>query len=320
MMDGDACVTRTPTPAEAAQALGQLDDARIAVEQEAARFRPDRPLMLATMAGVTVFAYACKDVVPARVRRAGAAMSWFAAVGYGGWVGYRTRVTAVRSLDSGEALEVARARERRQAHLARAAEREQAGQPPERDAVVLDQRTRQMWTRFGKALALAGVRAIGERLVVAGLRRSSLPYPNVIAGLVLAATRTTISALKLQTRLLEPATTPTADTPPDDSPTEPPSDRLQHLLLDPTRLRIVALLAVSTGAEFSFVRDASGLTDSALTEQVHNLCNHQLVEMETNRAGFRMRTWIRLTVRGHDAVASHTTALTTIAQQTPERQ
>lgn len=66
---------------------------------------------------------------------------------------------------------------------------------------------------------------------------------------------------------------------------------LHRFLLDPTRLTIVALLAASASAEFGFVRDASGLTDSALSKQLRILSDHQLVEFEKAHFGPRLRTW-----------------------------
>ena len=46
---------------------------------------------------------------------------------------------------------------------------------------------------------------------------------------------------------------------------------LDPLLLDPTRLSIVALLAGTEWAEFSWVRDSVELSDPALSKQVTKL-------------------------------------------------
>ena len=46
---------------------------------------------------------------------------------------------------------------------------------------------------------------------------------------------------------------------------------LDQLLLDPTRLAIVSLLTAAEWAEFGFVRDSVGLSDSALSKQVTTL-------------------------------------------------
>jgi hypothetical protein len=40
-------------------------------------------------------------------------------------------------------------------------------------------------------------------------------------------------------------------------------------LLDPTRFSIVSLLAAAHWAEFGFVRDCLGVSDSALSKQAH---------------------------------------------------
>ncbi|WP_256388112.1 transcriptional regulator, partial [Allokutzneria sp. NRRL B-24872] len=47
--------------------------------------------------------------------------------------------------------------------------------------------------------------------------------------------------------------------------------RLDQVLLDPTRLSIVALLAASEWCEFAFVRDSVELSDSALSKQISTL-------------------------------------------------
>ena len=51
--------------------------------------------------------------------------------------------------------------------------------------------------------------------------------------------------------------------------TRPPG--FDELIHPPTRLSIVALLAAAEWADFTFVRDNLGLTDSALSKQVSTL-------------------------------------------------
>jgi len=48
---------------------------------------------------------------------------------------------------------------------------------------------------------------------------------------------------------------------------------MDPLLLDPTRLSIVALLVGTQWAEFGWVRDSVGLSDSALSKQITKLSN-----------------------------------------------
>ncbi|MCO1657478.1 transcriptional regulator [Pseudonocardia humida] len=97
-------------------------------------------------------------------------------------------------------------------------------------------------------------------------------------------------------------------------PTEPPAaQRLDPLLLDPTRLRIAAALAGAGEVEFKFVRDRAGLTDSALSKQVRTLSDADLVSLRRERTGPARRAWIRLTPHGRAVLAEHARALREIA-------
>lgn len=81
------------------------------------------------------------------------------------------------------------------------------------------------------------------------------------------------------------------------------------LLLDPTRLSIVSLLAATEWAEFGWVRDAVTLSDSALSKQVTNLSKHGYVEIRKGYVGKRPRTWLNLTESGRHALRAHIEAL-----------
>jgi len=90
--------------------------------------------------------------------------------------------------------------------------------------------------------------------------------------------------------------------------------RLDQLLLDPTRLGIVSLLAAADWAEFGFVRDSVGLSDSALSKQVTTLARSEYVEVRKGYVGKRPRTWLNLTEQGGAALAEHMAALQDIAE------
>jgi len=94
---------------------------------------------------------------------------------------------------------------------------------------------------------------------------------------------------------------------------DPPQGRLETLLLDPTRLRVVATLAGAGEVEFGFVRDRVGLTDSALSKQLRTLATADLVATRRQRTGARRRAWVRLTPHGRSALADHARALQEIA-------
>lgn len=95
---------------------------------------------------------------------------------------------------------------------------------------------------------------------------------------------------------------------------ETPVDRLEPLLLDPTRLRLVATLAAAGEVEFGFVRDRVGLTDSALSKQLRTLADAELVATKRNRTGARRRTWVHLTSHGRAVLAWHARALREIVR------
>jgi DNA-binding transcriptional ArsR family regulator len=90
---------------------------------------------------------------------------------------------------------------------------------------------------------------------------------------------------------------------------------MDPLLLDPTRLSIVALLAATQWAEFGWVRDSVGLSDSALSKQVTNLTKAEYVEVRKGYVGKRPRTWLNLTEAGHVALQAHVAALHRIVEQ-----
>jgi DNA-binding MarR family transcriptional regulator len=89
---------------------------------------------------------------------------------------------------------------------------------------------------------------------------------------------------------------------------------LDQLLLDPTRLAIVSLLAAADWAEFGFVRDSVKLSDSALSKQVTTLSKSDYVEVRKGYVGKRPRTWLNLTASGRRTLAEHVTALQGIAE------
>jgi DNA-binding MarR family transcriptional regulator len=91
------------------------------------------------------------------------------------------------------------------------------------------------------------------------------------------------------------------------------SDGLHPLLLDPTRLRIVATLTGGGEVEFGFVRDRVALTDSALSKQLRTLSNADIVFVRREEKGARRRAWIRLTPSGRETVEQHVRALREIA-------
>ncbi|WP_144127397.1 winged helix-turn-helix domain-containing protein [Catellatospora sichuanensis] len=85
--------------------------------------------------------------------------------------------------------------------------------------------------------------------------------------------------------------------------------RFDELIHAPTRLAIVALLAASEWAEFKFIRDHAGLSDSALSKQLTTLEEAGYVEIRKGFVGKRPRTSAALTPAGRIAFAQHVAAL-----------
>lgn len=87
---------------------------------------------------------------------------------------------------------------------------------------------------------------------------------------------------------------------------EPRFDELIHA---PTRLSIVALLAAVDWADFKFIRDSVGLSDSALSKQLSALEEVGYVEIRKAFVGKRPRTSVKLSRHGRTAFTAHVAAL-----------
>jgi DNA-binding transcriptional ArsR family regulator len=85
--------------------------------------------------------------------------------------------------------------------------------------------------------------------------------------------------------------------------------RFDELIHAPTRLSIVSLLAASQWADFQFIRDSVGLSDSALSKQLATLEQAGFVEIGRGFVGKRPRTSARLTSAGRVAFEQHVAAL-----------
>lgn len=85
--------------------------------------------------------------------------------------------------------------------------------------------------------------------------------------------------------------------------------RFDALIHAPTRLSLVSLLAATEQADFQFLRDSAGLSDSALSKQLTTLENAGYVEIRKGFVGKRPRTSARLTNVGRTAFDQHVAAL-----------
>jgi DNA-binding MarR family transcriptional regulator len=85
--------------------------------------------------------------------------------------------------------------------------------------------------------------------------------------------------------------------------------RFDELIHPGTRLSIVALLASTDWAEFSFVRDRLALSDSALSKQFATLEEAGYVTVERPVSNHRRRVRVALTDTGRQAFDGHVAAL-----------
>jgi DNA-binding MarR family transcriptional regulator len=97
------------------------------------------------------------------------------------------------------------------------------------------------------------------------------------------------------------------------------SARLDAVIHPPTRLSIVALLATADEADFAFVRDSVGVSDSVLSKHGSALEAAGYVEIRKGHVGKRPRTWFKLTPAGRRAFAAHVVALQEIVGQAAVR-
>ena len=85
--------------------------------------------------------------------------------------------------------------------------------------------------------------------------------------------------------------------------------QFDELIHAPTRLAIVSLLAATEWAEFRFIRDSVGTSDSSLSKQLTTLEQAGYVEIRKSFVGKRPRTSARLTKAGRASFERHVAAL-----------
>ena len=90
-----------------------------------------------------------------------------------------------------------------------------------------------------------------------------------------------------------------------------------ELIHAPTRLEIVSLLAAAQWADFKYIRDELGLSDSALSKQLATLEAAGYVTIERPVTDHRRRVHARLTDGGLVAFQGHVAALRQIVAAAP---
>ncbi|HEY1162616.1 MAG TPA: transcriptional regulator [Candidatus Dormibacteraeota bacterium] len=85
--------------------------------------------------------------------------------------------------------------------------------------------------------------------------------------------------------------------------------RFDEVIHAQTRLAIVSLLAATRWADFKFIRDQAGLSDSALSKQLSILEEAGYVTIRKAFVGKWPRTSVSLSKRGRTAFKGHVSAL-----------
>ena len=85
--------------------------------------------------------------------------------------------------------------------------------------------------------------------------------------------------------------------------------QFDELIHQSTRLTLVSLLAAADWADFAFLRDQLGMSDSALSKQLSTLEAAGYVAIDRPLSDRRRRVRARLTERGMAAFQGHVAAL-----------
>lgn len=91
--------------------------------------------------------------------------------------------------------------------------------------------------------------------------------------------------------------------------------RFDEIIHPSTRLSLVATLAATDWAEFSYLKERLALSDSALSKQLATLESAGYVSTERPSTGRRRTVRARLTPTGREAFDGHVAALRVIVDQ-----
>lgn len=91
--------------------------------------------------------------------------------------------------------------------------------------------------------------------------------------------------------------------------------RFDELIHPSTRLSLTATLAAADWAEFGYLKERLGLSDSALSKQLTTLEEAGYVRTERRLHGSRHRRYAHLTSAGRDAFDGHIAALQAIVAE-----
>ncbi len=95
-------------------------------------------------------------------------------------------------------------------------------------------------------------------------------------------------------------------------------DDVDPVLLAPKRLAAAGILAASSSAEFAFLREHLGISDSDLSKQMAALVDAGYAVVRKTGRAERRRTWYRITPEGRRAVHRHVDALNALVAAAPQ--
>lgn len=84
---------------------------------------------------------------------------------------------------------------------------------------------------------------------------------------------------------------------------------IDTVLHAPARLQIAAVLSRVSDAEFSTLKEVTGVADSVLSKHLSALGDAGYVKLRKAARDGRQRTWASLTAKGRKAFAAHMRAL-----------
>jgi DNA-binding transcriptional ArsR family regulator len=91
-----------------------------------------------------------------------------------------------------------------------------------------------------------------------------------------------------------------------------PRHSLDEIIHAPVRLSIMAILNDTERADFRFLRDALGVSDSLLSRHLTTLDTAGYVNIMKGGSGRRPRTWLALSQAGRRAYAAYLASLRSI--------
>ena len=111
-----------------------------------------------------------------------------------------------------------------------------------------------------------------------------------------------------------------AGLPPEQASGGHPTNGIDDRVHQRHRLGILTITAEARRADFSYLREALGLTPGNLSRHLTVLEAAGLVQVQKGYAGRRPRTWVRITGQGRAALAAELAALTELVRRHREAQ